>query len=90
AGSKTVDGSNVGVATRAHKGTVDIVTSEAMGLMDAIECIEKMGEQSVIFELDSQVIVKVVKGQDDICKSWGRAVRRCKLFLKENPRSDIR
>ncbi|XP_045823998.1 uncharacterized protein LOC123916561 [Trifolium pratense] len=31
-----------------------------------------------------------VKGQDDICKSWGRVVRRCMHFLKENPRLDIR
>ncbi|XP_045831279.1 uncharacterized protein LOC123922626 [Trifolium pratense] len=84
------DGSTVGVATRTHNGSADVVTGEAMGLMDAIEWIEKLGEQSVIFELDSQVIVKAVKGQSNIFKSWGKVVRRCSLFLKGNPRSDIK
>ncbi|PNX95563.1 ribonuclease H, partial [Trifolium pratense] len=84
------DGSTVGVATRTHNGSADVVTGEAMGLMDAIEWIEKLGEQSVIFEMDSQVIVKAVKGQSNIFKSWGKVVRRCILFLKGNPSSDIK
>ncbi|PNX67488.1 hypothetical protein L195_g063540, partial [Trifolium pratense] len=50
------DGSAIGVATRAYKGTTDVITGEAMGLMDAIDWIERMGERKVMFELDSQIM----------------------------------
>ncbi|PNX54365.1 cytochrome p450 [Trifolium pratense] len=74
------DGSAVGVATRSHKGIADIITGEAMGLNDAIEWMENIGERNVFFELDSQIIVRVVQGNNEIRRSWGKAVRRCKLL----------
>ncbi|PNY07276.1 cytochrome p450 [Trifolium pratense] len=83
------DGSTVRVATRAHKGIADVVTGEAMGLIYVIDWMKKMGERNVFFELDSQTLVRVVKGNDEIRRSWGSVVRRCKLFLKDNPNFDI-
>ncbi|XP_045791800.1 uncharacterized protein LOC123886537 [Trifolium pratense] len=84
------DGSAIRVATRAHKGTTDVITGEAFGLMDAIEWIERgMGERKVIFELDSQIVVNAVKEKSVIRRSWGYITRRCKTFLQNNPNSSI-
>ncbi|PNX66478.1 hypothetical protein L195_g063069, partial [Trifolium pratense] len=37
-----------------------------MGLIDAIDWMEKMGERNVFIELDSQTLVRAVKGNDEI------------------------
>ncbi|PNX85350.1 hypothetical protein L195_g041418 [Trifolium pratense] len=42
------DGSAVGAATRVHNGVADAATGEAMGLNDAMDWVEKLGENKVI------------------------------------------
>ncbi|XP_045831560.1 uncharacterized protein LOC123922948 [Trifolium pratense] len=84
------DGSAVGAATRVHNGVADAATGEAMGLNDAMDWVEKLGEHKVIFELDSQIIVKAVKEKAMIRKGWGCVTRRCKRFLEVNPEANIR
>ncbi|PNX63769.1 hypothetical protein L195_g061790, partial [Trifolium pratense] len=83
------DGSAVGSATRVHNGVADVATGEAMGLNDAMDWVEKLGENKVIFELDSQIIVKAVKEKAMIRRRWVCVIRRCKLFLEVNPEANI-
>ncbi|GAU40964.1 hypothetical protein TSUD_187210 [Trifolium subterraneum] len=85
------DGSVVGAATRAHTRSEDVVLGEALGLNDALDWIDRMREDKVIFELDAQTIVTAVKEHKQIRKSWGFVIRRCVKFLnqKSKPQSDI-
>ncbi|PNY07050.1 60S ribosomal protein l23 [Trifolium pratense] len=85
------DGGIVGAATRVHKGSIDVITGEALGLNDvALDWIEKLDEHHVILEMDSQIIVKAIKDKAEIWKNWGWMVRRCIKFLDNNPNADIR
>ncbi|PNX67708.1 60S ribosomal protein l23, partial [Trifolium pratense] len=83
------DGSAVGAATRVHKGVADVVTGEAMVLNDAMDWVEKLGEDKVIFELDSQIVVKAMKEKAKVRRGWGGVIRRCKLFLDDKPQANI-
>jgi ribonuclease HI len=83
------DGSVVGAATRSHLGTNDAVVREALGLIDAIETIKRLGLTDIIIEMDNQTIVNAVKNRASIKKSWGSAVNQCINFLKDNPNSSL-
>jgi ribonuclease HI len=62
---------------------------EAMGLKSALEFAEKLQTYPVIFELDSQIVVNVVKKKMKVHINWGFVVDRCVEFLKHNPNSSI-
>jgi ribonuclease HI len=83
------DGSTVGAATRAHFELENANFGEALGLNATLDMVGKLQEHSIIFELDSQVIVKAVSSPDLIRKPWGFITRRCKSFLIANPNSSI-
>jgi ribonuclease HI len=83
------DGSTVGAATRSHFELENANFGEALGLNDALDMVERMQEYSVIFELDSQVVVKAISSPDLIRKPWGFIARRCKSFLLSHPNSSI-
>ncbi|MCI46285.1 hypothetical protein A2U01_0067525, partial [Trifolium medium] len=60
-----------------------------MGLNDAMDLAEKLCATNIVFETDSQIIVKAVKDKARGRKKWGAIVQRCINFLKRNPNSDI-
>ncbi|MCH80122.1 hypothetical protein A2U01_0000884 [Trifolium medium] len=62
------DGSTVGVVTRSHSDLETAIYGESMALSDAIDFVEKLQLKSVIFELDSQVVVNAVRSKASIRK----------------------
>jgi ribonuclease HI len=55
------DGSADGAATRSHWGSLDATFGEAMSLKAALDFVAKFQASTVIFEMDSQIIVNAVK-----------------------------
>jgi ribonuclease HI len=86
---KRSDGSTAGAATWFHFELENANFGEALGFNDALDMVEKMQVYFVIFELDSQVVVKVVSSPDLVRKPWGFIARRYKLFLQSHPNSSI-
>jgi hypothetical protein len=86
---KRSDGSIVGAATRSHVGSSEATFGEAMGLNDALDMVGRYNATAITFELDSMIIVRVVRDNAQIRRSWGFVVKRCVYFLKENPRASI-
>jgi ribonuclease HI len=61
----------------------DVVLGEAMDM------VERYQITNIIFEMDSQIVVKAVKNKTLIRKSRGAIVQRWVNFLKANPNSTI-
>jgi ribonuclease HI len=83
------DGSIIGAATRSHVGSSEATFGEAMGLNDALDMMGCYNTTTITFEMDSMIIVRAVRDNAHIRRSWGFVVKQCVDFLKANPRASI-
>jgi hypothetical protein len=72
-----------------HQHVRDALEGEALGLNDALDMVDRYSASNVVFELDNQVLVRVVQRKSVIQKHWGSVVTRCVNFLARNPNSSI-
>jgi hypothetical protein len=86
---RRVDESIVGASTRKRKGANDATVGEVLGLNTVVAMARNLPISKIIFELDVQAIVNVVKSKKVPISNRGFIVRRCIEFLKENPNASL-